>query len=172
MAVYSIKICILYIIFYYIIFVSNIYHLFIKCTFIFYKNKKLLNNGFGSIVVFGIKGGREAGSRLIDHVELWSHLANVGDAKSLIIHPASTTHLQLSDEELEATGVSKDLVRLSVGLENIDDLYADLDQALAKATGQVYRGTSTSNDISGLHTEDIVSRLTEAVLQQLKEKRI
>ncbi len=134
----------------------------------------LFNNGFGSIVVFGIKGGREAGSKLIDNVSLWSHLANVGDAKSLIIHPASTTHLQLSDAELEATGVSKDLVRLSVGLENIDDIYNDLDQALETATGTRNGGNEDrlTNDFLQNNTEDIVDQLTKAVIQQLKEKRI
>lgn len=95
--------------------------------------KQVLNGGFGSIIVFGIKGGRDAGRRLIDNVSLWSHVANVGDAKSLIIHPATTTHQQLSKQELEAMGVREELVRLSVGLEAIDDLIDDLDQALIKA---------------------------------------
>lgn len=96
--------------------------------------KKYLDGGFGSIVVFGIKGGREAGRSFIDQLELWSHLANVGDAKSLVIHPASTTHQQLSGEELVASGVTEDLVRLSVGIETVSDLITDLDQALTKAT--------------------------------------
>jgi len=95
--------------------------------------KKYLENGFGSIIVFGIQGGREAGAAFIDSLKLWSHLANVGDAKSLVIHPASTTHQQLSKEALEATGVTEDLVRLSVGIENADDLIKDLEQALANA---------------------------------------
>jgi len=94
--------------------------------------KKYLNNGYGGIVVFGIKGGREAGAQFIDSLKLWSHLANVGDAKSLVIHPASTTHQQLSPEDLVKTGVTEDLVRLSVGIENVDDLIQDLDQALAQ----------------------------------------
>ncbi|WP_035186574.1 O-acetylhomoserine aminocarboxypropyltransferase/cysteine synthase family protein [Alteribacter aurantiacus] len=94
----------------------------------------LLNNRFGAVVNFGIKGGRTEGRKLIDHVKLWSHLANVGDAKSLIIHPASTTHQQLSDEEIGSTGVTPDLIRLSVGIEHVDDLLADLNQALEKAT--------------------------------------
>jgi O-acetylhomoserine (thiol)-lyase len=89
--------------------------------------------GFGGILTFGVKGGLEAGKAVINGVELFSRLANVGDAKSLIIHPASTTHQQLSAAEREATGVTDDLVRLSVGLENIDDLIGDLEQALAKA---------------------------------------
>ena len=96
---------------------------------------KLLKNGYGSVLNFGIKGGRKAGRKLIDSISLWSHLANVGDAKSLIIHPASTTHQQLSPEELVASGVTEDLIRLSVGIENIGDLFKDLSQALETATG-------------------------------------
>ena len=79
---------------------------------------------------FGIKGGMEAGKKLINHVQLFSHLANIGDAKSLIIHPASTTHQQLSAEEQAQTGVTPEYIRLSVGIEDADDLIADLDQAL------------------------------------------
>ncbi|WP_174732591.1 PLP-dependent aspartate aminotransferase family protein [Mesobacillus harenae] len=97
--------------------------------------KKYLQNGFGSIVNFGIKGGRDAGKKLIDNVALWSHVANVGDAKSLIIHPASTTHQQLSAEELELTGVTEELIRLSVGIESIRDIANDLDKAIHAATG-------------------------------------
>lgn len=97
--------------------------------------KRILKNGFGSMIVFGIKGGREAGRDLINNVSLWSHVANVGDAKSLIIHPASTTHQQLNKEQLKETGVSEELVRLSVGIESITDIQNDLNQALAKATG-------------------------------------
>lgn len=95
--------------------------------------KKYLKNGFGSIIVFGIKGGREAGRNLIDNVAIWSHVANVGDAKSLIIHPASTTHQQLSPEGLEKAGVKEELIRLSVGLEAVEDIIADLAQAIDKA---------------------------------------
>lgn len=84
----------------------------------------------GSIFTFGLKGGREAGRRFIDALELWSHLANVGDAKSLVIHPASTTHSQLSDEELRKAGVEPESIRLSVGLEEVDDLVWDLGNAL------------------------------------------
>jgi O-acetylhomoserine (thiol)-lyase len=87
--------------------------------------------GFGGILTFGVKGGLEAGKTVINRVELFSRLANVGDAKSLIIHPASTTHQQLSAEERKLTGVTDDLIRLSVGLEHIDDLKADLEEALA-----------------------------------------
>lgn len=95
--------------------------------------KYLKNGGYGSIVNFGIKGGREAGRKVIDSVNLWSHVANVGDAKSLIIHPASTTHQQLNEEELKASGVTEELIRLSVGLENTEDLIADLEQAIKAA---------------------------------------
>ncbi|HEX6988310.1 MAG TPA: homocysteine synthase [Bacillota bacterium] len=95
--------------------------------------RKYLPRGAGGMIVFGIRGGVEAGRRLIDGVTLWSHLANVGDTKSLIIHPASTTHQQLSPEQQAAAGVSADLVRLSVGIEDIEDLKADLDQALRAA---------------------------------------
>jgi O-acetylhomoserine (thiol)-lyase len=91
---------------------------------------KYLSGGFGGIVTFGVKGGVEAGRRLIDNVKVFSLLANVGDAKSLIIHPASTTHSQLDPEEQVSTGTTPDLIRLSVGLEHVDDLIADLDQAL------------------------------------------
>ena len=90
-------------------------------------------HGYGAIVGFGIKGGLEAGKRLINEVRLFSLLANVGDAKSLIIHPSSTTHSQLSDEEQRATGVTPDFIRLSVGIEAVDDLLRDLDQALRTA---------------------------------------
>jgi O-acetylhomoserine (thiol)-lyase len=91
---------------------------------------KYLPKGAGSIVTFGIKGGMEAGRKMIDSVKLFSHLANLGDAKSLIIHPASTTHQQLNDEQQEAAGISKDLVRLSVGIEDVEDIIWDLDESL------------------------------------------
>ncbi|MDQ2887499.1 MAG: homocysteine synthase [Chloroflexota bacterium] len=96
--------------------------------------KKYHTHGYGAILGFGIKGGLEAGKRLIQHIELFSHLANVGDAKSLIIHPASTTHSQLTPEEQYETGVTPDFIRLSIGLETVDDLLDDLDQALKAAT--------------------------------------
>ncbi|HSK53564.1 MAG TPA: O-acetylhomoserine aminocarboxypropyltransferase/cysteine synthase family protein [Clostridia bacterium] len=96
--------------------------------------KRYLTGGFGGIVTFGVRGGAEAGRRLIDNVRIFSLLANVGDAKSLIIHPASTTHSQLEPEEQASTGVTPELVRLSVGLEHVDDLIADLEQALRAAT--------------------------------------
>ncbi len=95
---------------------------------------KYHTHGYGAILGFGIKGGLEAGKQLIRHVELFSHLANVGDAKSLIIHPASTTHSQLTEDEQFETGVTPDFIRLSVGLETVDDLIDDLDQALKAAT--------------------------------------
>jgi O-acetylhomoserine (thiol)-lyase len=95
--------------------------------------KKYLPKGAGAILGFGIKGGLEAGKKFIDSLELISHLANVGDAKTLAIHPATTTHQQLSPEEQLATGVTPDFVRLSVGIEHVDDIIADIEQALAKA---------------------------------------
>jgi O-acetylhomoserine (thiol)-lyase len=94
------------------------------------KAKKYLPKGPGAIFTFGIKGGREAGKRFIEAVKLHSHLANVGDAKSLVIHPGSTTHQQLTDEEQIASGITPDMIRISVGLEDIDDILWDLDQAL------------------------------------------
>ncbi len=95
--------------------------------------KYFLHGHYGAIIGFGIKGGLEAGKQLIRHIELFSHLANVGDAKSLIIHPASTTHSQLVPEEQFETGVTPDFIRLSVGLETVEDLIDDLDQALKAA---------------------------------------
>ena len=92
--------------------------------------QRLLPKGAGSIVSFGVKGGREAGRKFIEACQLCSHLANVGDAKSLVIHPASTTHSQLNAEQLAAGGVGEDMIRLSVGLEDPDDIVADLRQAL------------------------------------------
>ena len=84
---------------------------------------------------FGLRGGFEAGVRVVESVELWSHLANVGDTRSLILHPASTTHRQLTDEERLAAGAGPDVIRLSVGIETVDDLIADLDQALTAVDG-------------------------------------
>ena len=94
--------------------------------------KKYLRNGFGGVFSFGIKGGLDAGKRFIDSVELASHLANVGDAKTLVIHPASTTHQQLSLEERAASGVGDDLIRVSVGIEHISDIQADFEQAFRR----------------------------------------
>ena len=94
---------------------------------------KYLSKGAGAIIGFGVKGGANSGKKFIDSLELISHLANIGDAKTLAIHPASTTHQQLSAEEQLAAGVSEDYIRLSIGIENVDDIIADLDQALKKA---------------------------------------
>lgn len=99
--------------------------------------EKYLPQGAGAVFSFDIAGGREAGQELIRAVTLWSHLANVGDAKSLIIHPASTTHRQLSDDELAAAGVRSGTIRLSVGIENVEDLVWDLEQGLARAGAAV-----------------------------------
>lgn len=95
--------------------------------------KRYLKRGFGGMVVFGIKGGRDAGEKFINSLQLFSHLANVGDAKSLALHPGSTSHSQLSEEQQIASDLSPDLVRLSIGLEHIDDIIADIEQALAKS---------------------------------------
>jgi O-acetylhomoserine (thiol)-lyase len=97
--------------------------------------KKYLQHGFGALVGFGIKGGLQAGIKFINAVRLLSHLANIGDAKSLVIHPASTTHQQLTAAEQLATGVTEDFIRLSIGLENVEDIMADIDQAL-QASGK------------------------------------
>jgi O-acetylhomoserine (thiol)-lyase len=99
--------------------------------------KKYLPKGPGSVFGFGVKGGRDAGRTFIESVDLASHLANIGDAKTLVIHPASTTHAQLSDAQLEAAGVLPGLVRISVGIEDVEDIVADLDQALDAATAKV-----------------------------------
>jgi O-acetylhomoserine (thiol)-lyase len=96
---------------------------------------KYLGNRFGGLVGFGIKGGLEAGKKFIQNVKLLSHLANIGDAKSLVIHPASTTHQQLTKEEQFQTGVTEDYIRLSIGLEDVEDIKEDIDQAL-KAAGR------------------------------------
>jgi O-acetylhomoserine (thiol)-lyase len=93
---------------------------------------KYLGNGFGGMVVFGIKGALEGGSKFVDNLKLFSHLANVGDAKSLVIHPSSTTHSQLSEAQQKTGGLTPDLVRLSIGLEHIDDIIGDLEQAFAR----------------------------------------
>jgi len=94
--------------------------------------KKYLGQNFGALIGFGVKGGLESGKKFINSVKLLSHLANIGDSKSLVIHPASTTHSQLTEAEQNSTGVSADYIRLSVGLENVEDIIADIDQALAQ----------------------------------------
>jgi O-acetylhomoserine (thiol)-lyase len=93
--------------------------------------KKYLRNGFGAVLAFGVEGGVAAGQTFVDNVQLASHLANVGDAKTLVIHPASTTHQQLAAEEQLAAGVTPDLVRASIGIEHVEDIKADFAQALA-----------------------------------------
>ena len=95
--------------------------------------RRYLPGGAGAVFTFGLRGGREAGRAFIESLELWSHLANVGDAKSLVIHPASTTHQQLTDDELRTAGVTPEMVRLSVGLEDSADLLWDLERGLAAA---------------------------------------
>ena len=97
--------------------------------------KKYFPRGFGGMVVFGIKGGLEAGREFIDSVELFSHLANVGDAKSLILHPGSTSHSQLTEDEQKAAGMAPELIRLSIGLEHVDDIIEALDKGLKKVSG-------------------------------------
>ena len=89
--------------------------------------------GAGSVFTFGLKGGYEAGVKLVESVELFSHLANIGDTRSLIIHPASTTHRQLTEEQQAAAGAGPEVVRLSIGIESIEDIIADLDRGLAAA---------------------------------------
>jgi O-acetylhomoserine (thiol)-lyase len=95
--------------------------------------KKYVPKGAGAVLTFGLKGGYDAGVKLVSNVELFSHLANIGDTRSLIIHPASTTHRQLSDEQKIVAGAGPDVVRLSIGLEDKEDIIADLEQALAQA---------------------------------------
>ena len=97
--------------------------------------RRYMPKGAGSVFTFGLKGGYEAGVRMVESVELFSHLANIGDTRSLIIHPASTTHRQLSEAQQKACGAGPDVVRLSVGIETVDDIIADLDRALARAAG-------------------------------------
>jgi O-acetylhomoserine (thiol)-lyase len=105
----------------------------------YYKRaQKYLPNGQGSLLTFGIKGGYEAGKKFIDSLEMFSLVANIGDAKSLVIHPASTTHQQLSDEEQRAAGVTPELVRLSIGIEDVRDIIGDVDLAIEAANGAVF----------------------------------
>ena len=94
--------------------------------------QKYMNGRASSIMTFGVKGGYDAGVKLVENVEIFSHLANIGDTRSLIIHPASTTHRQLTDEQKTAAGAGPDVVRISVGLEDAEDIIADLESALAK----------------------------------------
>jgi len=102
----------------------------------FERARRYMPRGAGSVFTFGVKGGYAAGTRVVEGCELFSHLANVGDSRSLILHPASTTHRQLSDEQRAAAGAGPDVVRVSVGLETVDDLIRDLDQALARSASE------------------------------------
>jgi len=125
----------------------------LKSSKYFERAKKYLPGGKGALVTFGIKGGSsgsafEAGKKLINSVKLFSHLANIGDSKSLIIHPASTTHAQLTVAEQAETGVTPELVRLSVGIEDIRDILADLDQAIASANGYSVAGESADKSLA------------------------
>jgi O-acetylhomoserine (thiol)-lyase len=115
--------------------------------------QKYLPNGRGGLICFGIKagstgGGYEAGKKLIDSLELFSLVANIGDAKSLVIHPASTTHQQLSVDEQATTGVTPELVRLSVGIEDIRDILADLDQAIEAANGHKFEAAAKTGSLA------------------------
>jgi len=101
--------------------------------------KRYLSHGFGAMLSFGIRGGVDGGRSFIDSVELASHLANVGDAKTLVIHPASTTHSQLEEEEQISAGVRPEMIRVSVGIEHIDDIKADFEQAFSKALAPAAR---------------------------------
>lgn len=105
--------------------------------------RKYLPHGFGAIVGFGVKGGSEAGTKFIDNLKLLSHLANIGDAKSLVIHPASTTHRQLSPEERLSTGVTDDFIRISVGIEDVEDIWEDIKNSLETVGKEVRHGTQT-----------------------------
>ena len=109
--------------------------------------QKYFKSGYGSVITFGIKGGHDAGKKLINNIDLWSHVANVGDAKSLIIHPASTTHQQLDEEGLKQSGVTEELVRLAVGIEDIDDILSALDQAIQIATGESVLNTTEKDAV-------------------------
>ena len=109
---------------------------------------KYLPDGAGAVFSFDCRGGRQAGQDFIRGVTLWSHLANVGDAKSLIIHPASTTHRQLSDDELLAAGVRPGTIRLSVGIENVDDLIWDLAQGFARAAASAGSAGPAGSEVS------------------------
>src|SRR5262249_35260137 len=102
--------------------------------------KKYLPRGAGSVFTFGVRGGFAAGIKMVESVELFSHLANIGDTRSLIIHPASTTHRQLTEAQQIAAGAGPDVVRLSIGIESVDDLIADLDQALKAAAPASRKG--------------------------------
>ena len=112
----------------------------------FERAAKYLPQGPGSVFSFGVKGGRAAGQKFIESLQLASHLANVGDARTLVIHPGSTTHQQLSAEQLVTAGIPEDLVRISIGLEDLDDILWDIDQALDLATATPQGSTPTPHE--------------------------
>jgi O-acetylhomoserine/O-acetylserine sulfhydrylase len=112
--------------------------------------KKYLKRGFGGVLSFGVKGGGKAGSQVVDNFKLISNLANVGDSKTLAIHPWTTTHEQLSDEEKQNSGVTEDLIRISVGTEHIDDIIADFEQSFeASATKPEEKGEAPNAEKTG-----------------------
>src|SRR5699024_314778 len=133
-------------------------------------------------ITFGIKGGLEAGKTFINNIELWSHVANVGDAKSLVIHPASTTHQQLNEADLAKSGVTEDLVRLSIGIESIENIVSTLDNAIQKATGESALETTTTGAIDwfvsspfdrseGLRAKTIAVQGSDSLLEKANELR-
>jgi hypothetical protein len=127
--------------------------------------KKLLPKGCGAVFSFDIKGGREAGRRFIESLRVFSHLANVGDAKSLVIHPATTTHYRMSDEDLKKAGIGPGTVRLSIGLEDPEDLIQDLDRALAVASKSKYCSwNSTAGTLSP------IPRRTKSIRQSARSR--
>ena len=124
--------------------------------------KRYLKNGFGGMVAFGVKGGRKNGQKFIEALELFSHLANVGDAKSLAIHPASTTHSQLNQEQLTAGGLSESMIRLSIGIEHIDDILADLEQALQSATSLTAKRTKSMTSVIHANISPLLITVNDA----------
>ena len=125
--------------------------------------QKYMPRGCGSIFTFGVRGGREAGKRFIESIQLFSHVANVGDAKSLVIHPGSTTHQQMSDEDLRAVGIGPEMIRVSIGIEDVDDIIWDLEQALAKSQSSVPVADSRNGHEAG---HSILSKAFGAPYQQ------
>lgn len=117
--------------------------------------KKYLKRGFGGVLSFGVKGGEKAGITWVDNLKLTSNLANVGDAKTLAIHPASTTHEQLSEEEQTASGVTQDLIRISAGIEHIDDILEDFQQAFEASAASTKGGDANAKDVTGAAAEGV-----------------
>jgi O-acetylhomoserine (thiol)-lyase len=111
--------------------------------------ERYLPKGSGGVFTFGVKGGREAGARFIESLQLISHLANIGDAKTLVIHPASTTHQQVPVEERRAAGVGDEMIRISVGMEDVEDIIWDLNQALGGAAGDMTAGAAGNSTARG-----------------------